>query len=107
MKNKNFLEDENNKNKILFISLFSIMLLFMVVGLLLGYGLGHEIAYQHYQYELNLRDLNLQDKLCIVNNETNMYGKCVEDSCHKNANFSLKILDADNTYLPSENHSLI
>jgi len=97
---KNFLQQENNRDKILMLCLFGYLLFFMVLGFLLGYGLGNEIAYEHYQYQLNLVEFNLNDKLCIVNNETELYGTCINKDCRKSFNITnLNILDYDDSVM--------
>ncbi len=69
------------------------VLFLITLGLLIGYGLGEEISKEHYQYELNLRDLNLQNKLCIQSNKNGLYGKCVNEKCLPNGIKNITILE--------------
>lgn len=66
----------------------------MIIGFLLGYGLGNEISREHYDYQLNLIQLNLKDKLCIAESNKELYGECLNDSlCLVKYNRSVILLD--------------
>jgi len=96
--------DDNKIKALILIVLFLALTIIFIIGINVGFWTGTYTQENIMLYEINVRDLKLQDKICIVNNNTHLLGFCPE-LCNWNNELILKKYDNDydNVVIENEN----